>query len=165
MKAACAGDVDSFRVLYERYYAMALGIARSRLTDHHLAEDSAQEAFAIACRKLPELKDGSRFPQWLGTICRRTSSRTHRRAPKAASLQQEAVAPEHWPDDGDTKRVRDAVARLTSTYREVIELHYFSRLPYEEIARVLGISADAVHGRMQRARRKLARHLSKREVE
>jgi RNA polymerase sigma-70 factor, ECF subfamily len=63
VKAACAGDVDSFRKLYERYYGMAVGIACSRLTDKHLAEDAAQEAFAIACRRLYSLRDTQRFAE------------------------------------------------------------------------------------------------------
>jgi hypothetical protein len=54
---ACGGDIDSFRELYERYHAMAVGIARGRLSDLHLAEDAAQEAFAVACRRLHSLRD------------------------------------------------------------------------------------------------------------
>ena len=54
---------------------MALGIARGRLVDVHLAEDAAQEAFAIAGRTLSTLQNGQRFPQWLGTICRRTATK------------------------------------------------------------------------------------------
>ena len=52
VEAARAGDIDSFRKLYERYYGLAVGIARSRLADQHLAEDAAQETFATACRWL-----------------------------------------------------------------------------------------------------------------
>jgi len=38
-------------------------------------------------------------------------------------------------------------------------LHYFSGLSYEEISGVLGISPQSIHGRLQRARRKLAQEL------
>ena len=44
VKAAGDGDVDSFRRLYERHYGLAVGIARTRLWDRHLAEDTAQES-------------------------------------------------------------------------------------------------------------------------
>jgi len=66
--AACQGDLASFGLLYERHYRLAVGIARARLSDCHLAEDAAQEAFLIACRTLPSLRDPNRFPEWLGTI-------------------------------------------------------------------------------------------------
>ena len=75
VEAACRGDQASFGLLYERHYRLAVGIARGRMSDFHLAEDAAQEAFAIACRTLATLRDPRRFPEWLGTICRRTASR------------------------------------------------------------------------------------------
>ena len=56
-------------------------------------------------------------------------------------------------------RVRQALERLSASQREVIHLHYFSGLSYKEIARALGTTSQAVHGRMQRARRVLARRL------
>lgn len=40
--AACQGDLASFGRLYERHYRMAVGLASSRLSDGHLAEDAGQ---------------------------------------------------------------------------------------------------------------------------
>ena len=159
VNAACGGDVDSFRRLYERYYGLAFGIARSRLWDQHLAEDAAQEAFAIACQKLHTLRNADCFPEWLGTICRRTASKMVRwqangelikNKPAEQAIGEGLVAAE----------VRDALEQLPLAAREVLNLHYFCGLSYKEIARSLGLSSEAVHGRMQRARRKLARHLA-----
>ncbi len=160
VEAACAGDIDSFRELFERYYSMTVAIARSRLSDHHLAEDAAQEAFASACRQLPSLRDTTRFAEWLGTICRRTASRMARLEANGSTLQQEPVAPSG--DESEvTVALRQAVSRLPAPAREVIQLHYLSGLSYDEIAHVLSVSPQAVHGRMQRARRTLAHQLTK----
>ena len=68
---------------------MAVGIARSRLSDRHLAEDAAQEAFAIAYRTLSTLRDHDRFPEWLGTICRRTASRLAKGQPTHEPLSED----------------------------------------------------------------------------
>jgi RNA polymerase sigma-70 factor (ECF subfamily) len=162
VKAACGGDIDSFRKLCERHYRMAVGIARSRLSDEHLAEDAAQEAFATACRQLCSLRDANRFPEWLGTICRRTASRMVCSQTNDVPIEREPVSPAD-NDDGAVAQVHQALERLSTSAREVIHLHYFSGLSYDEIARVLGISPQAVHGRMQRARRVLARWLSETE--
>ncbi|MDR3623183.1 MAG: sigma-70 family RNA polymerase sigma factor [Paludisphaera borealis] len=157
--AACQGDLSSFGRLYERHYRMAVGIARGRLADRHLAEDAAQEAFAIACRTLRTLRDRDRFPEWLGTICRRTASR----------LDADRPAHEPLPEDreraGDSERralrdqVQDALGLLDESSREIVVLHYFSGLSYDEISRALGLSVASIHGRLQRARGKLAKAL------
>jgi RNA polymerase sigma-70 factor, ECF subfamily len=159
VKAACAGDIDSFRELFERHQRMAVGIARSRLFDRHLAEDAAQEAFALACQRLHSLRDGNRFAEWLGTMCRRIAGRMARARIRTEPIQQEPVLPDSHDGD-DVAQVERALQRLSTSAREVIQLHYYSDLSYDEIARALGISPQAVHGRMQRARRLLARRLS-----
>lgn len=163
VKAACEGDVDSFRQLYERYYGMAVGIARSRVFDLHLAEDAAQEAFAVACRRLHSLRDGSRFPVWLATICRRTAIRMARARKNGVPLNQEPVSQPNGDSDDTIEHVKQALGRLPASGREVIHMHYFSGLSHEEISLALGISTQAVHGRLQRARRILARWLAKSE--
>lgn len=163
VKAACGGDVDSFRQLYERHYRLAVSVAHGRLSDRHLAEDAAQEAFATVCRTLPTLRDGNRFPEWLGTICRRTASRMTRSHTNGKPIDREPVSSE-ISADADAMRMRQAVERLPLPAREVINLHYFGGLSYEEIARGLGISSQAVHGRLQRARKTLARLLSQDET-
>jgi RNA polymerase sigma-70 factor, ECF subfamily len=161
VEAACGGDIASFRDLYERHYRMAVGIARSRLSDPHLAEDAAQEAFATACRQLSSLRDGRRFGQWLGTICRRAASRMARSQTNHAPIDDEqASIPQENAEGEAAARVRRAVQRLPASGREVILLHYFSGLSYEEISQALGISPQSVQGRLQRARRALAKELS-----
>jgi RNA polymerase sigma-70 factor (ECF subfamily) len=77
-------------------------------------------------------------------------------------IKSEPVAPVN-DDDGRRERVHEALNQLSRSEREIIHLHYFSGLPYDQVARVLGISTQAVHGRMQRARRKLAIRIAKPE--
>lgn len=162
--AACQGDLASFGMLYERYYRMAVGIARNRLSDQHLAEDAAQEAFATACRTLSTLKKGDSFPQWLGTICRRTASRIAKNQPshEQLSIDREPVS--------DAKhailrqQVYDVLDQLDESSREIVLLHYYSGLSYKDIACVTNLSTQAIHGRMQRARGNLARILNPTET-
>jgi RNA polymerase sigma-70 factor, ECF subfamily len=160
VEAACNGDLASFRELYERHYRMAVGLARSRLSDPHLAEDAAQEAFAVACQRLATLRNGQRFAQWLGTICRRTASRLSRLRVNAEPLDSvPAISASSGDEDESSQQVRSAVDRLPQRLREIVLLHYFSGLSYDEISTTLGISHQSVHGRLQRARRRLANAL------
>jgi len=154
--AACQGDLASFGRLYERHYRMAVGIARSRLSDGHLAEDAAQEAFAVAYRTLPTLQDSDRFPQWLGTICRRTASRLAKGQPVHEALSENQEPASDSALAMLRLQVREAVEQLDETSREIVLLHYFSGLSYRNIAGVLDLSTQAIHGRLQRARLRLA---------
>ena len=159
IEAACLGDLTSFGELYERHYRLAVGIARSRLSDSHLAEDAAQEAFAIAFRTLSTLQDHDRFPQWLGTICRRTASRLAEARPVHEPLREGSESSSDFAQAALRGRVQDAVEQLDEVSREIVVLHYFTELSYEEISRMLDLSTQSVHGHLQRSRRKLAQIL------
>ena len=158
--SACNGDVNSFGELYRRHYRMAVGIARSRLSDGHLAEDAAQEAFAVACRTLSTLQNGNRFPQWLSTICRRTASRLARRQPTNEPLSEDREPVSDFALTVLRQELDEALRQLDETSHEIVLLHYFSALSYDEIAVVVDLSTQAIHGRLQRARRKLAEILN-----
>jgi RNA polymerase sigma-70 factor (ECF subfamily) len=161
--AAREGDAESFCELYRRHYAAAVGIAYSALSDRHLAEDAAQEAFAIACRDLGRLRHDDKFVHWLNTICRKVACRLVKWKSRGGLPDD---LPWHAPaENGDqaadspedrANLVRQSMQRLSARAREVISLRYFSGLSHEQIAAALGISPDAVNSRLRRARRKMA---------
>jgi RNA polymerase sigma-70 factor, ECF subfamily len=158
-----AGDIDGFRQLYERHYALAVGVARSRLYDVHLAEDAAQEAFSIALRTLATLEKQHRFAQWLGTIVRRTADVIARKSRKHATLVDDMAQYKHEEDNDMPIRLRESLGSLDERSREIVILHYFSELSYQQIAEVTQLSTQAIHGRLQRARRTLRDALLKEE--
>jgi RNA polymerase sigma-70 factor (ECF subfamily) len=57
-------------------------------------------------------------------------------------------------------RVRNAVAALPAKYREPVVLKYIEELGTDEVARMLGISQNALHVRLSRARSRLKQHLN-----
>jgi len=161
VEAVCLGDVSSFGELYRRHYKAAVGIAYCSLSDRQLAEDAAQESFAIACRNLGRLRSGEKFAGWLGGICRKVARRLAK-SKLRYRLPDEIPTPENsTADDEQTIAVRESVHRMPRGAKEVIVLHYFSGLTHEQIASLLGISPQAVHGRLIRARRKMANDLNR----
>jgi RNA polymerase sigma-70 factor, ECF subfamily len=160
VEAARDGDVESFGELYRRHYAAVVGMAYSVVADRHLAEDAAQEAFVVACRELPRLRRGERFGPWIGTIAKWVAGRmTRSRRDRGLVAEQTVVAPAANPGPHTNDLVRQAVEDLPRRAREVVVLHYFTGLSHKEIAASLGVSAEAVHGRLVRARRILADRL------
>jgi len=162
-EAAINGDGDSFTELCRRYYPPMVAIAHSIVGDRHLAEDAAQQAFATAAVKLPQLADKGRFAGWLATICRNAARDMTRRRKAARNLDEVGNKPAA-PDNNDNAArdaVKDGLARLSASAREVIYLRFYDGMSYERISAVLGISQQAINGRLRRAKRKLADYLER----
>ncbi len=161
VEAACRGEVNALAGLYERYYATMVWVAYSVLLDRGLAEDAAQQAFATAYHQLGRLRQPDRFGPWLATICRNTAQDMVRARRREAAWQKRAASEARLASgsDGFDEAVKDAVDNLPAMYREVVVLHYYSGMSYEEIESVLGISSDKVKGRLARARKQIQVHL------
>ena len=156
VEAAQKGCIESFGALYKHYYSSIAALAFSVLGDRQLAEDAAQEVFAIACKDIADLKSKEKFAAWLAGICRNTAKQMLRTQSKKIVSDIRENSP-----DANTHRemINEAVRQLRPAERELIILRYYDNLPYERIASVLGISTQAVHGRLTRAKRKIAKYL------
>jgi RNA polymerase sigma-70 factor (ECF subfamily) len=169
--AAREGDADSFTELYRRHYVAAVGIAYATLSDRHLAEDAVQEAFAIACRDFGRLRRDDKFVHWLNVICRNVARRLVKWKSRSGLPEDRpwAAIADHDDDRANAREdranlVRQSVQRLSAKARETVMLRYYSGLTHEQIAAALGISAQAVHSRLCRARRKMADFLKRNGV-
>jgi len=165
VRAALSGDADSFGRLCERYYSALVAIGYSRLSDRSLAEDAAQEAFFVAFRAISKLKKEENFGRWLAGICRNIAGdmakekAKHRLVPNrhCDSLSKDN-------DDGteNVEMVRSVVADLPVKMRELIFLRYYNQMSYQQIGEMLGVSQEAVNGRLRRTKRIIAGELRRR---
>jgi RNA polymerase sigma-70 factor (ECF subfamily) len=159
VEAARHGNVEEFGDLYRRHFSAVMGVAYCVVADRHLAEDAAQEAFAIASHELTRLRRADRFGPWICTIGKRVAGRMARSRRESGVLQDTAAAPATGSKPHPSDLVRQAVRDLPARSREVVVLHYFTGLSHKEIAASLGLSLEAVHGRLVRARRMLGDRL------
>ena len=69
------GEDSAYGFLVDKYKGAVHALARKKLSNHHDAEDVAQEVFIKAYQNLPSLKAPNRFAGWLYVItvneCRR----------------------------------------------------------------------------------------------
>jgi len=159
VEAATNGDTDSFTELCKRYYAAMVAIAHSALGDRHLAEDAAQQAFAKAALKLPQLKNKDKFAGWLTVICRNVAKDIARDTEKLRTTEDlSAIAAKPHQDEA-TGVIREAIAELSASQKEVVFLRFYDGMTYERISAVLGISEQAINGRLRRAKKKVAEYL------
>ncbi len=162
VEAAQNGHLESFGALYERYHSSMVALAYSMLADRDLAEDAAQEVFAIACRDIGSLKSKERFAAWLAGICRNVS-RQMLRANKSRGVAPDNDFAVLRRDDTEDRReaIRRAVWSLREPERELIVMRYFDGFSQGQISEVLDISSQAVNGSLVRAKRKLAKYLKR----
>lgn len=162
VQAAQNGHLESFGVLYERYHSPMVALAYSMLADRDMAEDAAQNVFAIACRDIGSLKSKERFAAWLAGICRNTARQMLRSKNRDFALNAHGSAKNNTDSEQHrADEIRWAVWQLRPNERELIVLRYYDNLPYEQIAQLLDISIQAVNGRLIRAKRKIAKYLKR----
>lgn len=148
VEAAINGEADGFTELCKRYYPAMVAIAHSAIGDRHLAEDAAQQAFAKAAVELPQLRDRSRFAGWLAAICRNAARDIAQDRDAGPSYDWRSITTDRPGEDDVTEHVKEALSRLPMSAREVIFLWFYDGLSYEQIAAVLGMSQQAVNGRL-----------------
>ena len=162
VEAAQNGHLESFGALYERYHSSMVALAYSMLADRDLAEDAAQEVFAIACRDIGSLKSKERFAAWLAGICRNVSRQMLRANKGKPVALGDNPAAEHRDDMEDRREaIRRALWSLRASERELIVMRYFDGFSQGHISEVLDISPQAVNGRLVRAKRKIAKYLKR----
>jgi RNA polymerase sigma-70 factor (ECF subfamily) len=163
-------DPDAFRFLVERYQAEVYGLALRILGRAEDAEDLAQETFLRAFRALGRYDPTRPFGAWLHTIAARLCIDHHRRnrakfvsltqpeegtagEERTIELEDPADRPDEEVEKSELARRLDAlVQELPPDSRTAILLRHQQDLPYEEIARVLGVPIGTVKARIHRAR-------------
>ena len=159
VEQACNGDTDSFTELCRRYYPAMVAIAHSIIGDRHLAEDAAQQTFAKAVRKMSNLKSKNKFAAWLAAICRNVALDLTNNKERFQSAEDLSMIAAESQENDITEVVKEALNRLSAPAKEIIFLRYYDGMTYEQISAVLGISEQAINGRLRRAKKKMANYL------
>ncbi len=160
VERARGGDDVAFSELVDLDGDQCYAIAYRILRDVERAQDAVQQAFLLAWRQLPQLRDPERFSPWLHRLLvnacyeeyrrhRRWSSRIHALPVDGPISSDPTVS----VDDRDT--LDRAFLRLTPQHRAVFVLHHYAGLPLTEIAEVVGVPVGTVKSRLHHATRSL----------
>ena len=163
------GDDSAFDRIVEQHSAEVAALANRLLGWPGDVDDVVQEVFVAAFVGLKKFRGECRLRTWLFTItvnkCRSHRFRWLRRFRLAAT--EKAGAVESYGRSGDElvmdqetfARVRRAVQTLPQKYREIVALRYMQGLEVNEICELLGITANAMQVRLNRARKRLREQL------
>lgn len=181
VQRAVEGSDEAFRRLVTEYHPLAYGLAYRALGDREDAEEVVQDAFVKIHGALGGFRGESSLKTWILRIVwhqslnrRRDRARSpwrrlglHRADEESGEKLSLPVGegPEARLLTRETQRlVREEIDELPPALREVLVLHGFEQLGYEEIARVLDIPVGTVSSRIHTARRRLAAGLQRRGV-
>lgn len=153
------GSRDSFDELFARYRQPLYGFFRRRIHNRARAEDLIQETFLAVIRCSVRYEPRALVRTYLYGIALKLISAERRRQIKQHSL--EAGEPESTTSllADSAIWVREAVAKLDSTEREILMLREYEQLSYGEIAELLHLPINTVKSRLFRARMALNGHL------
>lgn len=163
LRLAGRGDRAAAQRLVERYQALVFATARRVLGPGSPdVPDVAQDAFLRALAALPEFdpRGSARLSTWLATIATRLALDVARRRRPVVSL--DLAREERDPAQRDPGEVLDearrrarlcaAMDKLAPDQRAAMVLRTEHGLPYEDVARIMGVEVGTVKSRLSRAR-------------
>ncbi len=167
---ARAGDDVAFTGLVDLHGGRCYSIAYRILRDAERAEDAVQQAFLLAWRELPRLRDPDRFEAWLHRLlvnaCYEEIRRNRRWTVNVRALPHEGPADIDEMVSVEHRIALDrAFATLSPEHRAVAVLHHHAGLPLQLIAETTGVPLGTVKSRLHYATRILRGALTRDGVE
>jgi len=159
-----AGDKQAFELLFTEYGERVFRYAQRLITDVTKAEEVTNDVMLEVWKTAARFEGRSKVSTWILGITRHLALNAVRRksfdtvdvddTPGLADDHQITAAVEH---DRDVLKegLRDALTRLSTDHRDVIELTFFHGCTYQEIAEIVGCPENTVKTRMFHARKQL----------
>ncbi|HTL17861.1 MAG TPA: sigma-70 family RNA polymerase sigma factor [Patescibacteria group bacterium] len=161
---------SEFAELYSQHSRAIYYLALRLLSDPQKAEDATHDVFLKAYRKMGQFRGQSSWRTWLYRIainhCRNLQQAWNER--HMVSNAEDFVF-ENTPSKTDSplrvletkelgQRIQRALETLPAEYRLLLLLVADEQLSYEQVAALTQQTADAVRGKLHRARKAFATH-------
>lgn len=160
MLKVAEGDLDQLRYLFDRYHLRIYNFFQKMVRNQAVSEDLTQDVFAKVIRYRSSYKQGN-FAAWIFTIARNIFSSYYQKQKKERSH----LINEEMTDSGEAlvtesneeelSHLQRALLQLSNSDRELIVMHRFQEIKYEQIAEIMGSSQGAVKVKVHRALKKL----------
>lgn len=150
---AAGGDQMAFARIVAAHHEDLVRVCMVICRDADLANDAVQDAWSIAWRQLPRLREPERLRSWLVAIAANEARQILRRQRRRTVVEMKV--PNVHPEEGTTVwgqniDLRNALGRLSAEDRELLALRYVAGFDSSELSRVTGLSASGVRARLQR---------------
>ncbi|PWK28781.1 RNA polymerase sigma-70 factor (ECF subfamily) [Arcicella aurantiaca] len=164
-----SGDKSGYKDLANRHKDYAFTVAYKIAGTREDAEEIAQDAFIQAFQALPNFNQEAKFTTWFyrivfnAALMFKRKNRIHTEDIEASQSAQFVSA----DTDNDLKikeqrkYIQQALNHLPPDDVTIITLFYLKEQSLEEIAQVVGVSAETIKVKLCRARKKLAEEMKK----
>lgn len=147
-----------FGVLYEKYYRQIFVFIYKRVDDEEQAADICSQVFLKAMTNLPKYKfKGVPFSAWLYRIAVNEVNQFFRKSQNKRSISMEKAnigdiieEVEESDTEENIKYMLQAMQFLSPDDVQMIELRYFEKLPFRQVAEVYNITENNAKVRMYR---------------
>ena len=166
------GDQQAWNLIVQRYWRRVFNVAYKFVGRHDMAEDLTQDVFLKIFKVLGTFDSRANFQTWLISVSRNLCIDYYRSVRKEREIVDRSVdstevsVASGEPDAlvtlerGDRRaRLHDALEQLPDTLRTAVTLRDIQELTYQEIADKLALPKGTVKSRINRGRKKLARHI------
>jgi RNA polymerase sigma-70 factor (ECF subfamily) len=161
VERAIAGDELAFARIVAAHHDDMARIAFFVTGDLDVAEEAEQSAWAVAYRRLTDLRDPDRLRPWLMSIAA-NEARQIARSRRRRTVREIAVDDPARPPDIDHAAMidlADAVRRLDPKDRAIVGLRFIGGFESAEIGRAMGMTAVGVRVRLHRLLERLRKDL------
>ena len=159
LQRVARNDEQAFTALVVRYQNRFYSVARRMLGNEHDSEDAVQLAFLRVFRNAREYRVEWRGSTWLYRILTNVCIDAWRkRRHETTGAGETAAGPRAL--DTDRLDLESALVRLPTEARAIFLLRYMEDLPYEEIARIRGITVNTVKTQLRRSKQSMRSYLT-----
>lgn len=156
-------------MLIERYQQPLYWHIRRMVVSHDDAQDVLQNTFIQIHQHLGDLKNTDQERAWVYRIATNEALQWLRNRHEYLSLDSDDASPlintlttDIYTDTGDRLVLlfQEAILTLPTMQRTVFDLRYYDKLPYEEIASIVGISVSSAKTDYHYAKEKISKYIT-----
>jgi len=147
VRAVLDGDRDMYGRLYQLYAPLVHGILLARMPRSEV-EDTVQEIFLHALKKLHTLRDFAAFGPWIAMIARNRAMDFHRRSRETVEVTDDLRSSD--TSGPKAAEILEIIRSLPDAYRETLVLRLVEGMTGPEIAERTGLTSASVRVNLHR---------------
>ena len=160
------GNTNAFNILVDRYKDLVYSLALKMVKNREEAEEVAQDTFIKVFKSLSKFKGDSKFSTWIYKVTYNTCLdrlKKQKREQQVVSIDEFNTnqiksidnALDKMENEEREKAIQDCIQFLPADDAFLLTLFYYEEQSLEEIAKVIGLTANNVKVKLFRSRKKL----------